>query len=136
MYWDETANRWTINNPDDAFNAPIYNPILTQSEGSRYACETPTFTANATTISAPASSYINKNAYFLTNGGILGTVNLFALSGSIYDGYVIVFVNTDATATMTIDANGSQTINGSLTQNIVAGGSLTIIANGTSWYII
>jgi len=136
FYWDETANRWTINNPDDAFNAPVYNPILTQTEGSRYACTTPTFIANATTISAPASSYINKNAYFLSNGGNAGTVNLFALSGTTYDGYVILFVNTDATATMTIDANLTQTINGSLTQNIVAGGSLTIIANGTSWYII
>ena len=108
--------------------------LLNSSEGSRYACTDPVFVANTVTLSSPFN-YINKDAYFLNNGGVAGTVNLFALSGTTYDGYVLALFNTDS-ATMTIAANGGQTISGSETKDIPAGGCLTIMAKGTSWYIM
>ena len=95
------------------------------------------FTAlNALDLTAQQpTAYENEHIYFLDNNGASGTVDLFALAGTTYNGYKINFVNID-TVDMVIDANGAQTINGQLTQTIPAGGNLTIVAFGTSWYIL
>jgi hypothetical protein len=109
--------------------------LLASSEGSRYACSSPSFVANVITLTAP-TIYINKDAYFLDNSGTPGTVNLFELTNTDYNGYVLALFNVDNSATMTIDGFGTQTIGGSLTKDIPAGGCLTIMAKGTSWYIM
>jgi hypothetical protein len=102
---------------------------------SRYTCTDPVFVANAYTLTAPAST-VAKDAYFLQNGGTVATLNLFELTNNDFDGYVLALFNTDATATITIDADGTQTISGDTTKDIPAGGCLTIMARGTSWYIM
>jgi len=101
---------------------------------TRYTCTDPVFVTDATTLTAPIST-VNKDAYFLNNSGTPGTVNLFELTSNDYNGYVLAIFNTD-TATMTIDGFGTQTIGGALTKDILSGGCLTIMAKGTSWYIM
>ena len=101
---------------------------------TRYPCTDPVFVTDATTLTAPAST-VTKDAYFLNNGGVAGTVNLFELTSNDYNGYVLALFNTDS-ATMTIDGFGTQTIGGALTKDILSGGCLTIMAKGTSWYIM
>jgi hypothetical protein len=101
---------------------------------TRYTCTDPVFVTDATTLTAPAST-VTKDAYFLNNGGVAGTVNLFELTSNDYNGYVLALFNTDS-ATMTIDGFGTQTIGGALTKDILSGGCLTIMAKGTSWYIM
>ena len=65
-----------------------------------------------------------------------GDVYLFALTNNDYDGYVLALFNTDLTASMTIFGDGIQTIGGSNSKSILPGGCLTIMARGTSWYIM
>ena len=102
---------------------------------TRYTCTDPVFVTNAYTLTAPVST-VTKDAYFLQNGGTAATLNLFELTNNDFDGYVLALFNTDATATITIDADGIQTISGSLTKDILPNGCLTIMAKGTSWFIM
>ena len=134
LLWDETANRWSVSNPDD--DANVVNPIplitSTPSEGARYGCSNPAF-ANVFNIAIP-SAYQNKMAYFLSNDGSPSTVNLFDASGNNYDGFVLALFNIDSTATITVV--GNQTIGGAASKDIPAGGCLTIMAFGGAWYIM
>ena len=136
LLWDETANRWSVSTPED--DANVVNPIAiitaNPSEGARYGCSEP-IPANEFNLGYP-SAYQNKMAYFLSNGGNPSTVNLFDVLGNTYDGFVLALFNTDSTATITVDGSGAQTIGGSLTKDIPAGGCLTIMAFGGAWYIM
>jgi len=49
------------------------------------------------------------------------------------DGFAAIIINTSA-GNVTIDPDGSETINGSSTLNVRAGSSVTIHTNGTAWY--
>lgn len=75
-----------------------------------------------------------SNTYFCnaTSGNITATLPAAA------DGQRYTFVKTDSSVnTVTIDGNGSETINGSLTQVLSAQyDRLTIEAEGSVWYII
>jgi len=131
LTWDEGEDRWMADNG----TGTSYGVITAKaSEGARYSCVEPTFVTNAYTLSAP-TAYENKHAYFLNNGATAGTLNLFALSGSTYDGYVLQLINK-GTNTITVDGNGTQTIAGELTKDIAAGATLSLIAYGTAWFII
>ncbi len=136
LIWDEGVNRWSVSNPDNTNNAVNPVPVITSTpgEGARYACYDPVFVADVYDISIP-SDYTNKTAYFLSNGGVSGTVNLFDVSTNAYDGYVLALFNTD-TVIMTIDGFGGQTIGGDTTKDIPAGGCLTIMARNGAWYIM
>ena len=103
------------------------------SEGSRYECASPAFATNAVSISAP-DAVENKHAYFLSNGGTAGTVNLFDLAAG-YDGYVLQIFNT-GTNTLTVDGSGGQEVDGAATKDVVQGASLTLMAFGTAWYVV
>lgn len=61
------------------------------------------------------------------------TVNLITAVGNYKKRYNIVNVSG---GNVTVDANGSETINGSLTQVLASGDSLTIFSNGTNWIIL
>jgi hypothetical protein len=129
--WDEGEDRWMADNG----TGTSYGVITAKaSEGARYSCVEPTFVTNAYTLSAP-TAYENKHAYFLDNGGTAGTLNLFALSGTTYDGYVLQLINK-GTNTITVDGDGAQTIGGEATKDISAGATLSLIAYGTAWFII
>jgi hypothetical protein len=132
LTWDEGEDRWMADNGTGTHYS-ITTTLAT--EGARYACSEPAFAANSATLSAPTAVQ-NKHAYFLDNGATAGTLNLFALSGSTYDGYVLQLINK-GTNTITVDANGAQTIGGTdLTKDIPAGGTLSLIAYSTTWYVL
>jgi hypothetical protein len=102
---------------------------------TRYTTTDSDFLNDEWTIDAPLVS-VSKDAYFIENGGVAGDVYLFALTNNDYDGYVLALFNTDLTASMTIFGDGIQTIGGSNSKSILPGGCLTIMARGTSWYIM
>jgi hypothetical protein len=84
------------------------------------------------TISAPASSVI-KRKYYLNNGGSAVTVNLPAVAGC--DGLEIVLKKLGS-GTVTVDASGSETIDGALTLTLSQQyASVTLTATSSGWYI-
>ncbi|MFM8658341.1 MAG: hypothetical protein ACKOCQ_00145 [Candidatus Nitrosotenuis sp.] len=63
------------------------------------------------------------------------TVNLPTAVG--IQGRVYVFYKTAATGTVTIDASGSETIDGSPTQVISSQyGTITVMSDGTNWMML
>jgi len=146
--WDEGDLRWTLTQGPDASQYTKAIVTTQRSEGARPETvgtsnnggggdlEFGTAVANRLDLTAQQpTANENEHIYFLDNNGTSGTVDLFTLAGTTYNGYKINFVNID-TVDMVIDANAAQTINGQLTQTIPAGGNLTIVAFGTSWYIL
>jgi hypothetical protein len=84
------------------------------------------------TISAPASSVI-KRKYYLNNGASAATVNLPAVAGC--DGLEIVLKKLGS-GTVTVDASGSETIDGALTLTLSQQyASVTLTATSSGWYI-
>ena len=73
------------------------------------------------------------NDYFINCTANSFTVNLpsaSSLVGKVYQ------IKNSGTGTITVDANGSQTIDGDLTQSLAQDESITIISDGSNWYII
>ena len=63
------------------------------------------------------------------------TITLYAASGN--SGEVLYLKNIHATGVVTIDANGSETIDGALAKYITTQyESLTIVCDGSNWHII
>lgn len=84
------------------------------------------------TISAPASSVV-KTRYYLNNGASAVTVNLPAVASC--DGLEIV-IKLLGTGTATIDASGSETIDGALTFALtLQNSSVNLIATSAGWRI-
>jgi hypothetical protein len=68
-----------------------------------------------------------------TGGSFTITLPAAATAGS---GKVLVVKNIAGSNTVTIDADGSETIDGAATAVVYFGASYTIICNGTAWFII
>ena len=84
------------------------------------------------TISAPASSVV-KARYYLNNGASAVTVNLPAVASC--DGLEIV-IKLLGTGTATIDASGSETIDGASTFALtLQNSSVNLIATSAGWRI-
>ncbi len=84
------------------------------------------------TISAPASSVV-KARYYLNNGSSAVTVNLPAVASC--DGLEIV-IKLLGTGTATIDASGSETIDGALTFALtLQNSSINLVATSSGWRI-
>ena len=62
------------------------------------------------------------------------TITLPAAASSIEKVYSIKAIDT--TYSITVDANASETIDGSLTKTILLYSTLKIVSNGTGWHII
>ena len=91
-----------------------------------------TISAFPATISAPASS-ISKAKYYINNGSSNVAVNLPAVSSC--DGVELVLKRLGS-GTVTVDASGSETIDGAQTFSIPQQyASLTITATSSGWYI-
>ena|SRR3990167_1854493 len=61
------------------------------------------------------------------------TINLptaVGISGKVYT------IKNSGAGIITVDANGSETIDGNLTQIIIATSSMTILSDGANWIII
>lgn len=74
-----------------------------------------------------------KNDYFINCTANSFTVDLpaaSALVGKVYQ------IKNSGTGVITVDGNGSDTIDGELTQTLVEDESITIISDGSNWYII
>jgi hypothetical protein len=65
------------------------------------------------------------------------TLTISAASGFLAGGKTkpITIINIDATNDVTIDASGSETINGDLTVTLGPGEAVTLISNGSNWFI-
>jgi len=92
------------------------------------------FTANAYTISSPASSSVLEEIYLISNGSTAVTINLPTAVGITGMKYQIKRLGT---ANVTIDGNSSETIDGLTTlilynQNT----SVTIVSDNSNWVII
>ncbi len=62
------------------------------------------------------------------------TINLYAVAGNA--GKIVTVKNSGA-GTITIDANASETIDGSLTQTIAAANqTLTLVCTGSAWVLV
>ena len=84
------------------------------------------------TISAPASSVI-KSKYYLSNGASAVTVNLPAVAS--VDGLELV-IKLLGTGTATIDANGTETIDGATTFALsLQNSSVTLTATSSGWRV-
>jgi hypothetical protein len=74
-----------------------------------------------------------KRKYYLNNGASAATVNLPAVAGC--DGLEIVLKKLGS-GTVTVDASGSETIDGSLTLTLSQQyASVTLTATSSGWYI-
>lgn len=91
-------------------------------------------------VSTKTTTYtiLNTDRIILANpsGGTL-TLNLDPAANFLSSGKTkpITIVNIDSTNDVTVDASGSETINGNLTAIIPPGQAITIVTDGTSWYI-
>jgi hypothetical protein len=91
-----------------------------------------TISAFPATISAPSSS-VSKVKYYINNSSSNVTVNLPAVSSC--DGVELILKRLGS-GTVTVDASGSETIDGALTFSIPQQyASLTITATSSGWYI-
>jgi len=86
-----------------------------------------TYTANQTLDADDDMVICTTNAFTVT----LPTAA--SITGKVYD------IKNSAANTgnlITVDGNGTETIDGSLTYSVVAGNSLKIVSDGTNWHII
>ncbi len=60
------------------------------------------------------------------------TLTLPAVSGLA--GFTVTFANTDGTYAVTVDGNGSETIDGFTTRKHSGPGPITLFCNGSAWY--
>ena len=108
---------------------------LLTSNGAGAAATWTTFTVTPTVLSKSAGYTVQTsdgvNVFVLCTNTI--TITLYAASGNTGK---IVTVKNNGTGTITIDANGSETIDGSLTKTITAQyTSLSLLCDGTGWAI-
>jgi hypothetical protein len=119
--------------------APAVGQILVASSTSAYAPRaisgTAAKTANYTVVAADANKVIKCDA-----SGAAFTVDLTA-AATLGDGFVVTILKTSADAmgsanTVTIDANGTETINGALTNRLHAQYSFVrITCDGSNWFV-
>lgn len=64
-----------------------------------------------------------------SSGNITATL---PAASDVFNGFVVSFVVTDNANTLTIDPNGSETIDGSTTKNV--GINATIVCDGSNWF--
>jgi len=113
-------------------NITIVDGQISSTSGGASRATYSTESSFPLTISAPASSVI-KRKYYLNNGASAVTVNLPAVAGC--DGVELVLKRL-GTGTVTIDASGSETIDGALTLTLSQQyASVTLTATTAGWYI-
>lgn len=153
----------TLNSPDSTINIGYSNPNITLISGSTLATTFTTDSGSATpnnkiikilsgpNVSTEASSntvtiksnsqVTEKTADYTATGNdyfINCTTNSFTItlpSAALLAGKVFEIKNS-GTGTITIDADGTETIDGDLTQSLIEDESMTVISNGSNWFIV
>jgi hypothetical protein len=88
-----------------------------------------------TAISAAGTSLTQTTSTVMLTPAANFTQMLPAIAG-ITDGTEITLKNCSATYTVTVDANASETIDGSLTVDLLPLESITVVKNSSGWWII
>lgn len=97
--------------PHDATPTPPRKPYLAK-------------TANYTLLAADYLVECTANTFIITLPTAVGIV------GKEY------VIKNSGTGTITVDPNGSQTIDGAVTQNLIQYDAMKIMSNGTNWMIV
>ena len=71
---------------------------------------------------------------FIRFSGLSADVTLTLPAVSGLAGFTVTFANTDGTYAVTVDANGSETIDGFTTRKHSGPGPITLFCDGTAWY--
>ena len=117
---DPAISIGVLTSPDSSIGIGYSDPDITLKISNQVVEKTATYTAtssdyfinctaNSFTVDLPTSSGITGKQYQIKNSG---------------------------TGVITIDADGTETIDGELTQSLIQDESMTLISNGTNWYII
>lgn len=90
----------------------------------------------ATTYKAKSANYtaLNTDNWIECTSGSF-TITLHAANDATR-GYTPLDVTNSGTGTITVDAAGSETINGNLTVELAPGDSITLRSNGSAWLIV
>lgn len=116
-------------------NGQVLTVDSTQTAGFRWATVTTPSAILAVTTKTAAYTAVNTDDVILVDASSASfTLTLFTAVGNT--GKKLIIKKTNSTNTVTVDANGSETIDGSLTyllQTILD--EVTIISNGTGWVI-
>lgn len=100
-----------------------------------------TLTIGSLSTSGLSVGYVEKTANYTatTSDCVINctsgtfTVTLYAASGNA--GRVLIIQNSGA-GTITVDGNGSETINGSLTVSLLTNDSVQLVCTGSAWRIV
>lgn len=121
----------------DSGSATPSSNILTLSGGVNVqtSASGSTITINAVSeVTSKTGAYTaGADDYFINCTANTFTVTLpkaSSLSGKIYQ------IKNSGNGTITIDGDGSETIDGDLNQSLIQDESMTIISNGSNWFII
>ena len=96
---------------------------------------------NTSTTSVTSTTYTANatDSTIIVHDDTAGAVVTITLppAATVGDGFALVILKKDSTAHVVIDGNGSETINGSATQQLTGQHeSIKIITNGIEWFII
>jgi hypothetical protein len=115
----------------------IGDPLLALAQGINSAVANMAATSYLRTVVAKAANYnigaADIGTLFTSSAAI--TANLPAAS-TASDGFAVAFANTSTTNTLTIDADGSETIDGAATLSVLPNSSVVVVCNGTAWFSV
>lgn len=115
-------------------NHTVYGFVLYYSDGTNWLPLDPTHRITRS-VSIATTFTASEMASIILTSGTLPFTHLLPTAASMI-GRTLTF-KTLVTGTLTIDANGAETIDGALTQTIAAQfGVLRIFSNGTSWNLV
>jgi len=133
MWWyDTTANMLKIRNNGNSSWIDV--GYFDQTNGK--------FVARVTETTAKTTAYTvvltDRNKTILADATSVAFTVTLPTAASAGDGFVITVKKTDSSANaVTIDANGSETIDGALTQSLAGQyDNITLISNGTAWFML
>lgn len=115
-------------------NHTVYGYVLYYSDGTNWLPWDP-FHRITRSVSAATTFTSAEMASIILTSGTLPFTHVLPTAASMI-GRTLTF-KTLVTGTLTVDANGAETIDGALTQTIAAQfGVLRIFSNGTTWYLL
>ena len=127
LKWDNTNTLWSADNATGtARPLVLHSPV-----------DTSITTSTPVSLTGNAKGEYEK-IYLVANNNTAITINLFAL-GSNYDGYKVIIKKIDSgTGAITISPNGTDNIDGanSSISISIAYGSVTLLAQGSNWWVL
>ena len=92
--------------------------------------------SSTTSVTTTTYTALNTDSVLLCNNASGVTVTLLA-AATAGDGFTLIVKNLHASASVTVDGNGSETIDGGTTATLATQyESITIVSDGSNWHII